>query len=189
MPGDGTAVTTVPVEQLQNARRIAELTHARQRALVGHRIDHPDAPLRSDGVRRPLHEARLGRNPAEREADLIDEANAAHTADATRPKPHSAGVIRTRVRCRQCARAPTSALTVDSMITTYISGRLDDREGLLPTVCQRIRVLYDTARSWGEEGRADWREVWHNTRGEQWLSGLRYVEAQRVEWEREIAAG
>jgi hypothetical protein len=47
-------------------------------------------------VRRPLHEARLARNPAEREADLIDEANTAHTADATRPKPHS--TQNTRVR-------------------------------------------------------------------------------------------
>jgi hypothetical protein len=34
-------------------------------------------PVRRAGVRRPLHEALLGRNPAEREADLIDEANAA----------------------------------------------------------------------------------------------------------------
>ena len=67
--------------------------------------------------------------------------------------------------------------------------QLDDREALLPAVCQRIRVLYDTARSWGEEGRAGWREVWHHTHGEQWLSGLRYVEAHRGEWEREIAAG
>jgi hypothetical protein len=30
-----------------------------------------------------------GRNPAEREADLIDEANAAHTADGTWPEPLS----------------------------------------------------------------------------------------------------
>jgi hypothetical protein len=42
--------------------------------------------VRRDGVRRPLHEAWLGRNPAEREADLIDEANAAHGADRTRPE-------------------------------------------------------------------------------------------------------
>jgi hypothetical protein len=89
LPGDGTAVTAVPVEQLHNAGRVAELARARQRALVGYRIDHPDAPLRRDGVRRPLHEAWLGRNPAEREADLIDEANAAHTADGTWPEPLS----------------------------------------------------------------------------------------------------
>jgi aminoglycoside phosphotransferase (APT) family kinase protein len=55
---------------------------------------------------------------------------------------------------------------------------LEDREPLLPSVCRRIRVLYDTARAWGERGRAGWREVWADTRGEQWLRGLRHVEAE-----------
>jgi hypothetical protein len=67
--------------------------------------------------------------------------------------------------------------------------QLDDREALLPTVCKRIRVLYDTARVWGEAGRPGWRDVWHDTRGEQWLRGLRYVEAKRREWERDLAGG
>jgi hypothetical protein len=60
---------------------------------------------------------------------------------------------------------------------------LDDRRALLPTVCERIRVLYDTARTWGEAGRPGWRDVWAATRGEQWLGGLRYVEAKRHRWE------
>ena len=64
--------------------------------------------------------------------------------------------------------------------------RLDARQALLATVCERIRVLYDTARAWGEDGRPGWREVWRDTRGEQWLGGLRYVEAQLHEWEREL---
>jgi hypothetical protein len=67
--------------------------------------------------------------------------------------------------------------------------QLDAPETLLPTVCQRIRALYDTAHSWGEAGRPGWREVWRETSGEQWLSGLRYVEAMRCEWERELVGG
>ena len=64
--------------------------------------------------------------------------------------------------------------------------RLDPHEALLKTVCERIRVLYDTARAWGEDGRQGWREVWRDTRGEQWLAGLRYVEAHQHQWEREL---
>jgi hypothetical protein len=63
---------------------------------------------------------------------------------------------------------------------------LSDREAVLPTVCDRIRVLYDTARAWGEEGRPGWREVWTETRGEQWLRGLRHVEAERAVWARAL---
>ena len=63
---------------------------------------------------------------------------------------------------------------------------LEDRQSLLPTVCERIRVLYDTARTWGEEGRPGWRDVWADTRGEQWLHGLRYVEAEQHHWEQQL---
>jgi Phosphotransferase enzyme family len=64
--------------------------------------------------------------------------------------------------------------------------RLGIREALLETVCERIRVLYDTARAWGEDGRPGWREVWRDTRGDQWLAGLRYVEAHQHQWEQEL---
>lgn len=67
--------------------------------------------------------------------------------------------------------------------------RLDARAELLATVCQRIRVLYDTARSWGEAGQPGWRDVWRDTHGEQWLGGLRYVEENRDGWERALADG
>jgi hypothetical protein len=63
---------------------------------------------------------------------------------------------------------------------------LGERDELLPTVCERIRVLYDTARTWGEEGRPGWRDVWRDTRGQQWLHGLRHVEAQSPDWQRSL---
>lgn len=61
---------------------------------------------------------------------------------------------------------------------------LEEREALLTTVCERITVLYETARAWGEAGRPGWREVWRDTRGKQWLRGLRHVEAQQPIWQR-----
>ena len=42
--GDGTAVTAVPVEQLHNADRLAELTRALKCLLVGYWVDQPDLP-------------------------------------------------------------------------------------------------------------------------------------------------
>jgi hypothetical protein len=102
--GDGTAVTAVPVEQLHNAGRVSELTRARQRALVGYRIDYPDAPLRRYGVGGPLHEAWLGCDPAESEADLIDKANAVHAT----------GTGRELLTCRQSAVRRRPYATVSS---------------------------------------------------------------------------
>jgi aminoglycoside phosphotransferase (APT) family kinase protein len=63
---------------------------------------------------------------------------------------------------------------------------LDEREDLLPTVCDRIRALYDTARAWANAGKPGWRDVWADTHGEQWLRGLRHVEAQRPVWSRSL---
>jgi hypothetical protein len=51
------------------------------------------------------------------------------------------------------------------------------------TVCERISVLYETARAWGQAGRPGWREVWMSTHGEQWLRGRRHVEAKRIVWQ------
>jgi hypothetical protein len=85
--GDSTAVTAVSVEQLHNADRLAELTRALKCLLVGYWVDQPDLPPGCDGVRRPLHETRLGSDPAEREAELIDEADPAHLTDGTWRSP------------------------------------------------------------------------------------------------------
>ncbi len=63
---------------------------------------------------------------------------------------------------------------------------LEERDALLPTVCERIRVLYETARTWGEAGRPGWRDVWTSTHGEQWLGGLRHVESRRADWQRSL---
>ena len=85
--GDGTAVTAVPVEQLHNPDRLAELTRALKCLLVGYWVDQPDLPPGRDGVRRPLHETRLGRDPTECETELIDEADPAHLTDGTWRSP------------------------------------------------------------------------------------------------------
>jgi Predicted choline kinase involved in LPS biosynthesis len=61
-----------------------------------------------------------------------------------------------------------------------------ERDALLRLVCDRIRVLYDTAREWGQAGRPGWRDVWADTGGEQWLRGLRHVEAQSAIWSRSL---
>jgi hypothetical protein len=64
---------------------------------------------------------------------------------------------------------------------------LEERDALLPAVCQRISVLYETARVWGgDEGRPGWRDVWRDTRGEQWLRGLRHVKTKSDEWQRAL---
>jgi aminoglycoside phosphotransferase (APT) family kinase protein len=60
---------------------------------------------------------------------------------------------------------------------------LQEREALVGTVCERISVLYETARAWGQAGRPGWREVWMSTHGEQWLRGLRHVEAKQTVWQ------
>jgi aminoglycoside phosphotransferase (APT) family kinase protein len=53
---------------------------------------------------------------------------------------------------------------------------------LLDVVERRIKALYDSARVWGEGGVAGWSEVWRQTRGEQWLRSMRFVEEQRADW-------
>ena len=88
--GDSTAVTAVSVEQLHNADRLAELNRALKCLLVGYWVDQPDLSLGRDGVRRPLHKTRLGGDPAECEAGLIDEADPAHLTDGTWRSPSAA---------------------------------------------------------------------------------------------------
>jgi aminoglycoside phosphotransferase (APT) family kinase protein len=64
---------------------------------------------------------------------------------------------------------------------------IDDPQLLLHTVCERIRVLYDTARAWGQAGRPGWRDVWRDTGGQQWLAGLDYVETHSHTWAKLLA--
>jgi Phosphotransferase enzyme family len=63
---------------------------------------------------------------------------------------------------------------------------LDSRETLLDVVRARQQSLYDTAREWGEAGRPGWREVWRDTRGEQWLRSIRYLDENREAWQRSL---
>lgn len=53
---------------------------------------------------------------------------------------------------------------------------LENRGELLDAVERRQRALYDTAREWGSAGRRGWAEVWRDTRGEQWLGSMRFLE-------------
>jgi hypothetical protein len=63
---------------------------------------------------------------------------------------------------------------------------LEARRTLLDTVRSRQRSLYETARKWASEGRPGWVDVWRDTRGEQWLRSMRYLDEHRVEWERSL---
>lgn len=73
--GDARAIATVAVEQLDDGRRLTERAHAVERLVVVDRVDHPHAAAGDDGVRSPLHEVRLRRDPADREVELVDEAH------------------------------------------------------------------------------------------------------------------
>ena len=59
---------------------------------------------------------------------------------------------------------------------------IDVTPDLLDDVERRIQALYDSARAWGEAGAPGWSDVWRDTRGEQWLRSLRYVQEHRREW-------
>lgn len=61
---------------------------------------------------------------------------------------------------------------------------LEERGGLLDAVRRRQQALYQTAREWGKAGRPGWADVWRDTRGEQWLRSMRYLDEHREEWER-----
>ncbi len=70
---DAPAVSRVPVEQLQDARRLTEGADSLEHTVVEHRIDQPDPSARDERMRAALHEVRLGRDPAEPELELVDE--------------------------------------------------------------------------------------------------------------------
>jgi aminoglycoside phosphotransferase (APT) family kinase protein len=59
---------------------------------------------------------------------------------------------------------------------------IDVTPHLLDDVERRIQALYESARAWGEAGAPGWSDVWRDTRGEQWLRSLRFVQEHRDEW-------
>ena len=60
---------------------------------------------------------------------------------------------------------------------------LEERLELLEVVRRRQQALYDTAREWGSAGVPGWTEVWRDTRGEQWLASMQFLDEHRKEWE------
>jgi hypothetical protein len=61
------------VEELNDRRRLAELADALVEAVGVEHVEEPDLPVVEDGVRRPLHELRLVRLPAEPAFELFDD--------------------------------------------------------------------------------------------------------------------
>jgi hypothetical protein len=51
-----------------------------------------------------------------------------------------------------------------------------------------MQALYDTAREWGSAGRPGWSEVWRDTRGEQWLDSLRFLDRNAAALEQALSA-
>lgn len=64
---------------------------------------------------------------------------------------------------------------------------LDEREGFIPLIHRRVQALSDTVRALAEAGDPAFGPLWRDTRGEQWLRRLRYIESQRADWERHLA--
>jgi phosphotransferase family enzyme len=66
-------------------------------------------------------------------------------------------------------------------------GRMDPPL-LMQTVRRRMQALYDTAREWGSAGQPGWSEVWRDTRGEQWLDSLRFLDGNFADWEQALSS-
>lgn len=65
---------------------------------------------------------------------------------------------------------------------------LDDRGGFVDVIAQRVRSLYETAKSWGgDQGQPGWADVWRDTRGRQWLATLDFLAANAVSWQRSLS--
>jgi hypothetical protein len=63
---------------------------------------------------------------------------------------------------------------------------LDDRSAILDVVRRRQLSLYETARERGKAGQQGWADVWRDTRGEQWLLSVRFLDENRADWERSL---
>jgi len=74
-PESAAEVAAVASEQLHHRCRLAERASAFERLVVVDRIDQPDPVTGNDRVRRALHEARLRRDPPDREVELVDESH------------------------------------------------------------------------------------------------------------------
>lgn len=60
---------------------------------------------------------------------------------------------------------------------------LQERDSFVDLIRARQQALYDTVRALGEAGDPDFAPIWHQTRGEQWLRTMRYLDSQRAEWQ------
>src|SRR5207244_11167861 len=90
--GERLATAPVPVEKLDDARRLSERADPLLDTLTVERVRHPDSAAGEDRVRRPLQEFRLGGGPAEDGADLVTEAH----LHGQRKRSRSAGITSSR---------------------------------------------------------------------------------------------
>ena len=63
----------------------------------------------------------------------------------------------------------------------------DDRSELIGLVRRRIEVLYDSVRTWGEQGLRHYAQIWTESRGAQWLETIEFLDRNRDAWERALA--
>ena len=73
------------VEQLDDAGRLAERADPLLDPVAVRRVDHPDASAAAHRVAGALHPARLRMDPAEREVELVAEADRRHRAGGASP--------------------------------------------------------------------------------------------------------
>lgn len=64
---------------------------------------------------------------------------------------------------------------------------LDDRSGIVELARRRVEVLYDSVRTWGEAGLPNYKQVWADTKGRQWLGTIAFIDREREAWERALA--
>lgn len=65
---------------------------------------------------------------------------------------------------------------------------LEEREGFVGLIRARQRAVYDTVRAGAQAGDPAFGQIWRDTRGEQWLRTIAYLDSQRAEWERHLLA-
>jgi len=83
--GNGRAVAPVPVEQLDDAGRLAKRADSLLHPIAVDHVDQPHLPFDRERVRAALHELGLRRDPAEPPLLLVAEADVHHAARARIP--------------------------------------------------------------------------------------------------------